>query len=83
MAVVHDSTERVINDNGNSESRRMIVCDQTIYNEQRSEMIGFHSFTGCDYTSSFFSQGKILLGKSLCEAKISCHTINLGKSSHT
>ena len=63
MAIVHHSTERVIIDNGNSESRRMIVCDQTIDNEQRSEMIGFHSLTGCDYTSSFFSKGKILLGR--------------------
>ena len=53
MAFVHDSTERVINDNGNSESRRMIVCDQTIDNEQRSEIIGFHSFTGCDYILIF------------------------------
>ena len=58
MAIVHDSTERVINDNDNSESRRMIVCDQTIDNEQRSEMIGFHSFTGYDYTFSFFNKEK-------------------------
>ena len=63
MAIVHDSTKRVINDNDNSESRRMIVCDQTTDNEQRSEMIGFHSLAGCDCTSSFFSKGKILLGR--------------------
>ena len=63
MAFVHHSTERVIIDNGNSESRRMIVCDQTIDNEQRSEMIGFHSLSGYDYTSSFFSKEKRLLGK--------------------
>ena len=63
MAIVHHSTERVIIDNGNSESRRMIVCDQTIDNEQRSEMIGFHSLTGYDYTFSFFSKEKKLLGK--------------------
>ena len=63
MAVVHRSTERVIIDNGNGECGRMIACDQTIDNEQRSEMIVFHSFTRCDYKSSFFSQGKTLLGR--------------------
>ena len=63
MAVVHRSTERVIIDNGNGECGRMTACDQAIDNEQRSEMIVFHSFTGCDYTSSFFSQGKTLLGR--------------------
>ena len=63
MAVVHRSTERVIIDNGNGECGRMIACDQTIDNEQRSEMIVFHSFTGCNYKSSFFSQGKTLLGR--------------------
>ena len=83
MAIVHHSTERVIIDNGNSESRRMIVCDQTIDNEQRSEMIGFQSLTGYDYTFSFFSKEKNFLEKSLCEAKISCHTINIVKSNHT
>ena len=56
MAIVHHSTECVTIDNGNSESRRMIVCDQTIDNEQRSEMIGFQSLTGYDYTFSFFSK---------------------------
>ena len=83
MAIVHHSTERVIIDSGNSESRRMIVFDQTIGNEQRSEMIGFHSLTGYDYTFSFFSKEKNILEKSLCEAKISCHTINIVKSNHT
>ena len=63
MAIVHHSTECVTIDNGNSESRRMIVCDQTIDNEQRSEMIGFQSLTGYDYTFSFFSKEKKLLGK--------------------
>ena len=63
MAIVHNSIERVIIDNGNSESRGMIVCDQTIDNEQRSEMIGFHSFTGYDYTFFFFNKEKKLLGK--------------------
>ena len=62
MAIVHHSTERVIIDNGNSESRRMIVCDHTIDNEQRSEMIGFQSLTGYDYTFSFLAK-KRLLGK--------------------
>ena len=63
MAIVHHSTKRVIIDNGSSESRRMIVCDQTIDNEQRLEMIGFQSLTGYDYTFSFFSKEKKLLGK--------------------
>ena len=56
MTIVHHATKRVIIDNGNTESRRMIVCDQTIDNEQRLEMIGFQSLTGYDYTFSFFSK---------------------------
>ena len=59
MAIVHHPTERMIIDNGNGESRRMIVCNQNIDNEQLSALIGFHSFTGCDYISSFFRKGKI------------------------
>ena len=66
MAIVHHPTERVIIDNGNGESRRMIVCDQNIDNEQRSALIDFHSFTGCDYTSSFFRKGKITSWKKAC-----------------
>ena len=69
MAIVHHSTERVIIDNGNSESRRMIVCDQTIDNEQRSEMIGFQSLTGFDYTFSFFSKENFLPHYPYCEIK--------------
>ena len=67
MVIVHHPTERVIIDNGNGESRRMIVCDQNIDNEQCSALIGFHSFTGCDYTSSFFRKGKINSWKKACE----------------
>ena len=33
MAIVHHPTERVVIDNDNGESRRMIVCDQNIDNE--------------------------------------------------
>ena len=33
MAIIHHPTERVIIHNGNSESRRMIVCGQNIDNE--------------------------------------------------
>ena len=50
MAIVHQPTDRVIIDNDNGESRRTIVCDRNIDNEQRSVLIGFNSFTGCDYT---------------------------------
>ena len=63
ITIVYHSIKRVIIDNDNSEARRMIVCDQIIDNEQCSEMIVFNSFTGYDYTSSFFRQGKTLLGK--------------------
>ena len=63
MAIIHHSTERVIIDNGNIESRRMIACDQIIDNEQCLEKTVFHSFTGYDYTSSFFSQEKTTLGR--------------------
>ena len=66
MAVVHHPTERVITDNSNGESRRMIVCDQNIDNEQRSALVGFHSFTGRDYTSSFFRKRKITSWKKAC-----------------
>ena len=51
MAIVNHPTECVIIDNGKGESRRMIVCDQNIENEPLSALIGFHSSTGCDYTS--------------------------------
>ena len=66
MTIVHHPTERVIIDNGNGESRRMIVYDQNIDNEQRSALISFQSFTGCDYTSSFFRKGKINSWKKAC-----------------
>ena len=82
MAIVHHSTKRVIIDNGNSESRRMIVCSETIDNEQRSEMIGFQSLEMIIH-SPFSAKKKDFLEKSLCEAKISCHTINIVKSNHT
>ena len=52
ITIVYHSTKRVIIDNDNSEGRRMIGFDQII-DEQRSEIIVFHSFTGYDYTSSF------------------------------
>ena len=69
MVIVHHSTERIIINNGNSESRRMIVCDQTVDNEQRSEMIGFQSLTGYDYTFSFFSEAKTSWKKACVEPK--------------
>ena len=69
MAIVHHSTECVTIDNGNSESRRMIVCDQTIDNEQRSEMVGFQSLTGYDYTFSFFSKEKTSWKKACVKPK--------------
>ena len=61
IAIVHHWTENVIIDNGNGKSREMIVYDQNIDDEECSALVGFLSFTGCDYTSSFFSKGKILL----------------------
>ena len=66
MTTVHHPTKRLIVDNGNGESRRMIVCDKNIDNEQRSVVVGFHSFTGCDYTSSFFHNGKITSWEKTC-----------------
>ena len=44
-------------------------CVIKIENEQRSALIGFHSSTGCDYTSSFFHKGKITSWKKHCKAK--------------
>ena len=58
ITIVYHSIKRVITDNDKSEAKKMIVCDQIIDNEQCSEMIVFDSFTGYDYTSSFFRQGK-------------------------
>ena len=66
MAIVNHPTERVIIDNSNGESKRMIVCNQNIDNEKRSALIGFHSFTGCNYTPSFFHKGKITSWKKAC-----------------
>ena len=44
----------------------MIVWDQNIDNEQFSPLIGFHSFAGCDYTSSFFRKWRITVWKKGC-----------------
>ena len=66
IVIVHHLTERVVIDSGNGESRRMILCNQNIDNEQLSALMGFHSFTVCDYTSSFFRKGKITSWKKAC-----------------
>ena len=39
IAIVHHPTKRVIINNGNGESTRMVVCEQNIDNEQRSALI--------------------------------------------
>ena len=62
MAIVHHPSESSIIDKDSGESGRMNVY-HNIDNEQRSALIGFHSFIGCDYTSSFFCKGKLLLGR--------------------
>ena len=69
LLILSPSTECVIIDNGNSESRRMIVCDHTTDNEQRSEMISFQSLTGYDYTFSFFSKEKTSWKKACVKPK--------------
>ena len=65
MAIVHHPSESLIIDKGNGESGRMNVY-HNIDNEQRSALIGFHSFIGCYYTSSFFCKRKITSWKKAC-----------------
>ena len=41
------------------------MSDVEIEEENRNALIGFHAFTSCDYTSSFFRKGKTTCWKAM------------------
>ena len=55
----NDLPEQLYIDNGTGTGRKMIqpsLCE--LSSDERTALIGFHSFTGNDYVSSFFRKGK-------------------------
>jgi hypothetical protein len=58
-SLIRECTERVFVDTGCGKNRHVVrLCDVDMSNEMKCALIGFHSFTGCDYNSSFFRKGK-------------------------
>ena len=59
LGIIRDHKERVFYDYGNGSYRRSIWLSRLEIDENhRDALIGFHSFTGTDYTSAFFRKGK-------------------------
>ena len=59
LGIIRDHKERVFYDYGNGSYRRSIWLSSLEMDENhRDALIGFHSFTGTDYTSVFFRKGK-------------------------
>ena len=59
LGIIRDHKERVFYDYGNGNHRKFIWLSSLEMDENhRDTVIGFHSFTGTDYTSAFFRKGK-------------------------
>ena len=59
LGIIRDHKERVFYDYGNGSYRRSIWLSSLEMDENhRDALIGFHSFTGTDFTSAFFRKGK-------------------------
>ena len=70
ISLLQDYKDRIIFDDGNGKNRRQVkMSDIDLDTEVINALIGFLSFTGNDYCSSFFRKGKptcfkVLLRKS-------------------
>ena len=59
VALLQEYKGRLVLDNGNGKNRRQVrLSDIDIDGEIIDSFIGFHSFTGNDFCSSFFRKGK-------------------------
>ena len=59
LSVFLESSEKVIIDYGRANSRKILqVSSIDMSDEHKKALIGFHSFTGNDYVSSFFRKSK-------------------------
>ena len=66
IAVLNIFKGRVVLDDGHGKSQKQVsLSDINLPEEIITALIGFHSFTGNDYTSSFFRKGKQLCYKIL------------------
>ena len=59
-----NNTEQIYIDSGREQYRRGFkLCDLNIDNNMKLSLIGFHSFTGNDYVSSFYKKERWYVGK--------------------
>ena len=86
LVLVHlyDHKEKVLLDNGSGTNRKQIwLGNFNIESELLQALIGFHSFTGNDYVSSFFRKGKDLCWRLLeKQSKFQNAFATLGSSWH-
>ena len=61
-----DTPERVILDFNKGKHRKLLrLSDIDLIDDEKKCLIGFHAFTGSDYTSAFFRKGKAICWKVL------------------
>ena len=61
---------QIIIDNGTGKSRKFLDLNKCELSElERQALLGFHAFTGSDYTSSFFRKGKLNLWQKYVSGK--------------
>ena len=66
MTVTSFHSTNLILDSGTGVGRKIVrMSDVEIEEDDRNANIGFHGFTGCDYTSAFFRKGKTMCWKKM------------------
>ena len=59
VSLIFSSKDRVFIDYGNGKNRKAVkLSNVNMATDLKQALVGFHAFTGNDYVSSFFTEGK-------------------------